>query len=68
MWKAACEADNFAFQSFTHTDVIDGLRRNLLSECFLSCPDLAQGSFPAPLEFRGDETIVGIDLVELPFG
>ncbi len=26
-----------------------------------------QSGFPAALEFRDDETIVGIDLVELPF-
>ena len=66
--EAACEADNFTFQGLAHPDVSDGLRRDLLSERFLSSPDLAQSRFPAPLEFRGDETIVGIDLVELPFG
>jgi hypothetical protein len=27
-----------------------------------------QGRFPASLKFRGDETIVGIDTVELAFG
>jgi hypothetical protein len=34
---------------------------------FLSGADLAQSRFPATLEFRGDETIVGIDPFQLPF-
>jgi hypothetical protein len=40
----------------------------LLSKRFLRCPDLVQSCFPAAFEFRGDKPIVGVDLVELPFG
>jgi hypothetical protein len=46
----------------------DSLGRSLLDERFFSRPNFVQSRFPAALEFRGDETIVGIDLVELPFG
>jgi hypothetical protein len=42
--------------------------RNRARECFHSRADLVQSHFPAALEFRGDETILGIDPVELPFG
>jgi len=49
LWEPTCEADNFAFQGLAHPDVSNGPRRGLLSERFLSCPDLAQGRFPAPL-------------------
>jgi len=31
-------------------------------------PDLVEGHFLASLKFRGDETIVGVDFVELAFG
>lgn len=39
----------------------------MLGECLLSHPDFVQSRFPAALELCGDETIVGSDLVELPF-
>jgi hypothetical protein len=68
LWETTGEADNFAFQGLAHPDVSDGVRRDLLCERFLSYPDLAQSCFPAPFEFRGDETIIGINLVELSFG
>jgi hypothetical protein len=46
----------------------DGLWRGLLSKRLLGCPNLTQGRFPASLKFRGDETIFGVDAVELAFG
>jgi len=67
LWETAGEADNLALQGLTHPHVSDGLGRGLPCERFLGRPDLVQGCFPAALEFRGDKTIVGIDLVELPF-
>nr|WP_294509843.1 hypothetical protein [uncultured Rhodopila sp.] len=39
-----------------------------MSKRLLGHSDLAQGGFPASLQFRGDETIVGVDTVELAFG
>ena len=45
----------------------DCLGRHLLGECFLSCPDLVQSCFPPAFELGSDKTIVGIDLIELPF-
>ena len=55
-------------KSLAHRHVSDGLGRGLLGERILGRPDLAQRRFPATLEFGGDETIVGIDAVELAFG
>jgi hypothetical protein len=46
-----------------HTD----MRRGMPGERLLGRPDLAQRCFPPTLEFAGDETIVGIDAVELAF-
>ena len=68
LWETAGEADDLAMQDLAHPHLSDGLGRGLLSERLLGRPDLVQGRFPAALEFRGDETIVGIDVVELPFG
>jgi hypothetical protein len=68
LWEAAGEADNLAMQGLAHRHMSDGLGGGLLDERFFSRPDLVQSRFPAALEFRGDETIVRIDLVELPFG
>ena len=39
-----------------------------LGKRFLGRSDLVQSCLPAALKFRGDETIVGVDPVELPFG
>jgi len=67
VWETAGEADNLAMQGLADPHVSDGLGRGLLCERCLGLPDLVQSCFPTALEFRGDETIVGIDLVELPF-
>ena len=61
LWEAAGEVDDFAMQGLAHPHLTDGLWRGLLSKRLLGRSDLAQGRFPASLEFRGDETIVGID-------
>ena len=68
LWETAGEADDLAMQDLAHPHVSDGLGRGLLCKRLLGRPDLVQSRFPAALEFRGDETIVGIDPVELPFG
>jgi hypothetical protein len=61
LWKTAGKTDNFAFQCLAQPYASYGLRRGLLSERLLSCPDLAQSCFPASLEFSGDETIIRMD-------
>ena len=68
LWETAGEADNLAMQGIADPHVSDGLGRGLLDERFFGRPDFVQSHFPAALEFRGDKSIVGIDLVELPFG
>jgi hypothetical protein len=40
----------------------------LLSERLFGRPNFVEGQFPPSLKFRGDQTIVGINLVELAFG
>src|SRR4029077_14194879 len=63
LWETAGEADDLAMQGLAHPHVSDGLGRGLLCERFLGRPDLVQSGFPAALELRGDETIVGGHLV-----
>src|SRR5258705_6535460 len=55
-------------QDLADPQLTDCLWRGLLNKRLLGRPDLAQGRFPASLKFRGDETIVGVDAVELAFG
>ena len=55
-------------QDFAYPHLTDGLRRGLLNKRLLGRSGLAQGFFPASLKFRGNETIVGVDAVELAFG
>ncbi len=55
-------------QDFAYPHLTDGLRRGLLNKRLLGRSGLAQGFLPASLKFRGNETIVGVDAVELAFG
>ena len=66
--EASGELDDLAMQDLAYPHLTDGLRRGLLNKRLLGCSDLAQGLLPASLKFRGNETIVGIDAVELAFG
>ena len=68
LWETTGQADDLAMQGLGHPHVSDGLGRRLLGERLLCRPDFIQSRFPAPLEFRSNETVVGIDPVDLPFG
>src|ERR1700734_243498 len=68
VWEMPGKVDDFAKHDLTNPHLTDGLCRGLLSQRLFGRSDLAQGDFPASFEFRSDETIVGVDFVELAFG
>ena len=61
------QSDDLAVEGLAHRHLGDGLRRGSPGERLLGCPDLAQRCFPPTLELASDETIIGIDAVELAF-
>ena len=54
--------------SLAHPHLSDGLGRGLLGKRLFGRSDLVQRSFPATFEFGGDQTIIGVDPVELALG
>src|SRR3954451_10978900 len=66
--QAAGEDDDLAVKSLAHHRLRQRLRSRVPGERLLGRANLVQRRFPAMFQLAGDETVVRIDAVELPFG
>jgi len=66
--QVAGEDDNFAVERLANHHLRKRLGSGLPGERFLGPPNFVQRRFPPAFQFAGDETIVWIAAVELPFG
>src|SRR4051794_17682680 len=66
--QVAGEDDDLAVERLADHRLRQRLRSGLLGERLLGRTNLVQCRFPPAFQFAGDETVVGIDAVELPFG